>query len=116
VFDVRRVSDGQYYFGCGLGDVIQPDASLTWGTSNETIPFFKLFYAIDGLKSGRHHPDGVLWFKTGQSYRHSEKVSVLDIFPTIANWLCEDDGELWRSTSNGLSRRGRSLLPLNVVS
>jgi len=113
VLDVRRVTDGQFYFGCGLGDVIDPGALLTWGSSNEAVPFFDLFYAIDGLKSGRHHPDGVLWFKTGTPCRHSEKVSVLDIFPTIADWLCGDDGQQWRTTPTGLPRRGRSLLPLN---
>ena len=28
------------------------------------VPFFDLFYRLDLLKSGQHHPDGLLWIHT----------------------------------------------------
>ena len=39
------------------------------------------------MKSGCHHPDGVLWFKTGRHEVHSDKCSVLDVLPTVVKSL-----------------------------
>jgi predicted AlkP superfamily phosphohydrolase/phosphomutase len=50
---------------------------------NELLHFFDLFYAIDAVKSARHHPEGVLWLRTGEHAVHTEPVSILDIAPTI---------------------------------
>jgi hypothetical protein len=50
---------------------------------NEHLYFFDLLYAIDAVKSARHHPEGVLWLRTGEHAVHNEPVSILDIAPTI---------------------------------
>jgi hypothetical protein len=50
---------------------------------NELLYFFDLLYAIDAVKSARHHPEGVLWLRTGEHTVHTESVSILDIAPTI---------------------------------
>lgn len=52
----------------------------------ESFDFYDLFYQLDGNKSGYHHPDGVLWFKTGNHKVHNHKVSILDILPSILNY------------------------------
>jgi predicted AlkP superfamily phosphohydrolase/phosphomutase len=50
---------------------------------NEPLYFFDLLYAIDAVKSARHHPEGVLWLRTGDHAVHAEPVSILDIAATI---------------------------------
>jgi predicted AlkP superfamily phosphohydrolase/phosphomutase len=35
------------------------------------------------MRSGRHHPDGVLWVRNGRHEVVSEKVPLTDIAPTI---------------------------------
>ena len=50
---------------------------------DKAVSFFGVFYAIDAVKSARHHPEGVLWLRTGQHAIHGERVSILDIAPTI---------------------------------
>jgi hypothetical protein len=66
--------------------------------------FFDLFYSIDAIKSGRHHPDGVLWLRTGRHTVHPEPVSILDIAPTIYDLI--GVGEL----VDGDGLRGASLV------
>lgn len=109
VFGVQREAEGQFYFGCQLRQAVPDDAQLTFGSRNAPRRFDEIFYLIDGLKSGRHHPDGVLWFKTGQPREHAEKVSILDVFPTLSELMGGASG--WTVTPTGLRRRGRSLVP-----
>jgi hypothetical protein len=73
----------QLYLGIGIHDAVPDDARLSLPDSNEDRPFYELFYKLDVSKSGRHHPDGVLWFKTGAFKRHEMTPSILDILPTI---------------------------------
>jgi predicted AlkP superfamily phosphohydrolase/phosphomutase len=71
---------------------------------NEPLYFFDLLYAIDAVKSARHHPEGVLWLRTGEHAVHNEPVSILDIAPTIYDLM---------GVGNGLGRdavRGTSLV------
>jgi hypothetical protein len=76
------------YIGCQLFDELDKDAQLTGMLGrNEPVSFFELFYPIDAVKSGRHHPEGVLWVRTGQHAVHHERVSILDIAPTIYDLL-----------------------------
>ncbi len=76
------------YIGCQLYERVAADAAVT-GLRYEYAPvrFFDLFYAIDAIKSGCHHPDGVLWIRTGRHAVHRERVSILDIAPTICELI-----------------------------
>ncbi len=74
--------------------------------SNQELKFDDLFYLIDETKSGCHHPDGVLWFKTGTHHIHSKKVSILDVAPTILEWFGVPS-----SRTQSYNLMGRSLLP-----
>jgi hypothetical protein len=70
--------------GCQLSTRIRDDATINFGEDNNGgSRFFDFFYRIDETKSGCHHPDGVLWFKTGRSRVGVEEVSILDVFPTL---------------------------------
>jgi predicted AlkP superfamily phosphohydrolase/phosphomutase len=50
-----------------------------------SIPFFRLFYQLESLKSGMHHPDGILWIRQpGVAPRLiPDKVSLKNVAPTI---------------------------------
>jgi hypothetical protein len=52
-------------------------------------PFFDVFYQVDGMKSGMHHPDGILWIRTPErTHRvHSGRVSLTSIAPTVLEML-----------------------------
>jgi hypothetical protein len=71
--------------GCQIWEQVPPDAALHLEGNGREIPFSELFYQIDLIKSGMHHPDGMLWIRTpGQGHaEHSEKVPLARIAPTI---------------------------------
>jgi hypothetical protein len=70
--------------GCQLNSQLRDAAEITFGEGDiRGSRFFDFFYRIDETKSGCHHPDGVLWFKTGRSRVGVDVVSILDVFPTL---------------------------------
>jgi hypothetical protein len=75
--------------GCRIIDEVDRDAVLRLGESGRAIPFFELFYRIDGIKSGMHHPDGMLWIRTPSRRHHVEtaKVPLLSVAPTLLEML-----------------------------
>lgn len=88
LFGFGRAEPKTIYFGSQVFSVVSKEAAIqVEGSDGRAIPFYDVFYRIEGTKSGCHHPDGVLWIYTGKHKVHAEKVSVLDIFPTVLN-LC----------------------------
>ena len=71
--------------GCSLSEQLEPNAILHLEGNGSEIPFFDLFYQIDLLKSGMHHPEGMLWIRTVERRHidHAEKVPLVRIAPTI---------------------------------
>jgi hypothetical protein len=68
--------------------VVPPESKINIGKpSRIEKPFSELLYLIDQTKSGGPHPEGVLWFKTGQAKHHERKISIIDIFPTILDLM-----------------------------
>src|SRR5262249_38193820 len=49
------------------------------------IPFLDVFYSMDVVKSGFHHPDGMLWIHrpTHEHAVHTQKVSIRTIAPLV---------------------------------
>ena len=47
--------------GCRLHGKVAAEALIEGGAS--ALRFHDLFYLIDGIKSGMHHPDGMLWVR-----------------------------------------------------
>ena len=91
------------YTGSTIHNDVPADAQITLPDGG-TIPFHEVFYRIPHTKSGAHHPDSVLWFKTGQHRVEREKVSILDVFPTVLNYYGVDPARV-----PGPPRVGRSL-------
>ncbi len=79
------------YAGCGIHHALAEDARLESG-AGEARPFFELLYAADTLKSGVHHPDGLLWIRTpdARHVAHAEKVPLTAIAPTVLGLLDVD--------------------------
>jgi hypothetical protein len=87
----RRVERrGNNLFGaCGIIEQVESDAVLELDGGERTVPFFELFYPLDLVKSGIHHPDGLMWIRT-PARRHSvtrEKVPLVSVAPTMLRLL-----------------------------
>lgn len=92
VMRIKR-QGAEIYTGCGIFEALPEPVILetTQGTEDRSasIPFFKIFYPIDEIKSGMHHADGILWIRHPDlKHRvHSEKVALTSIAPTITEIL-----------------------------
>jgi Type I phosphodiesterase / nucleotide pyrophosphatase len=75
--------------GCLIHDQLSKDAMLSGSISNDPRPFFEVFYLTEGVKSGMHHPDGILWVRQPgvEPERHAGRVPLLDVAPTILHLL-----------------------------
>jgi Type I phosphodiesterase / nucleotide pyrophosphatase len=80
----RRNGD-TVFTGCRIHDRLADDVALVDSSSNQSVPFFQLFYRVEGVKSGMHHPDGILWLRNpGAGPRvQAAKVPLLDVAPTL---------------------------------
>jgi hypothetical protein len=77
---------GQEVFcGCQIHTPVQREAVLQVRGSNRSARFYELFYRTEGLKSGMHHPDGMLWirFPSKEHRTHDGKVPLVCIAPTV---------------------------------
>jgi hypothetical protein len=84
VISVDISDDNSIYVGCQIYEKQLGQTQLVGiPENNGELRFFDLFYAIDAVKSGRHHPDGLLWIRNGKHAVNREPVSILDIAPTI---------------------------------
>jgi hypothetical protein len=99
--------DRTVFFGAMSQSALPPNAALQ-GLPNGPQPFHEVFAPLPHLKSGIHHPESALWFKLGDHRVHQQKVSILDIFPTILEYF-----DIERRSADPEGRlRGTSLLPL----
>jgi hypothetical protein len=73
------------FTGCKIYTQLHHEAMLIGGPKDAAIPFFRLFYHVEIVKSGMHHPDGILWMRIpGLAPRvYAERVSLRDFAPTI---------------------------------
>jgi hypothetical protein len=70
---------------CNFGGVVPAETLITHETNSRTVRFFDIFYSMDVVKSGFHHPAGLLWVRYPER-THSvqeEKVSIRSIAPAI---------------------------------
>jgi hypothetical protein len=82
VMAVRR--EGKNLFaGCRVTDTALIDRPITRQLDGKRRRFGDLFYMIHTMRSGRHHPDGVLWVRNDRYEVLDEKVPLTDIAPTI---------------------------------
>lgn len=74
---------------CQVHTSLPADTVLSREGDAQTVPFFELFYQMEDLKSGMHHPDGMLWIRLPEkrSAVHESKVPLASVAPTILRLL-----------------------------
>jgi hypothetical protein len=79
----------QIFSGCHLYDNFSQTTELLSTETGRSARFFDFFYRIDGLKSGMHHPDGMLWIRqpSKRHSQHTEKVPLSAVAPTLLELL-----------------------------
>ena len=79
----------QIFSGCHVYDQLPESTQITSVATGKTAPFFDFFYKIDGLKSGMHHPDGMLWIRRRDRVHadHAQKVPLAAVAPTLLDVL-----------------------------
>jgi hypothetical protein len=80
------------FFGVGVRTDVAANAVVTGFEGDRSVPFHELFYALPHTKSATHHPDSILWWKTGEHGVHKEPCSILDILPTVSEYFGLDRG------------------------
>jgi hypothetical protein len=84
VFGVDLSADDSLHIGCQIFDKLENNPEVIGGgLSDQRLRFLDILYPIDAVKSARHHPEGVLWIRTGGHWVHPGHVSILDIAPTV---------------------------------
>jgi hypothetical protein len=76
-------SGSRLFAGCRVTDPAALEQSVVRQSDGERARFGDLFYMVHSMRSGRHHPDGVLWIRNGRHGIEREKVALTDIAPTI---------------------------------
>jgi hypothetical protein len=78
----------QIFSGCHVYDSLT-NAQMLLGEGGKSAKFFDFFYKIEGLKSGMHHPDGMLWIRepARRHSHHGEKVPLAAVAPTLLELL-----------------------------
>jgi hypothetical protein len=107
IFQFGESPPGSLYFDNGIRQTV-PEGTLltiTSGNSAAQVDYHSIFHLIPHTKSGIHHPESVMWFKTGSHRVHAERASILDIFPTLLDYY-----GVAAAPHDGLARRGQSLV------
>lgn len=103
IFDFAPAPPNTIFFGCDLHEALDADTRI----EGLDARFHDLFYALPHTKSGVHHPESVLWIKTGEHRVHSERVSILDVVPTLLDHFGIDR----RRVDPAGQMQGSSLVP-----
>lgn len=82
VMAVKR-KGASVFAGCRMTDAGVVDRPVVRKSDGIRRRFGDLFYMIHSMRSGRHHPDGVLWIRKDRHEVFPEKVPLTDIAPTI---------------------------------
>ena len=77
------------FAGCAIGCAVAEDERIAIRGSDRTLRFFELFYAVDFLKSGMHHRDGMLWIRTPakRHFVNPDQVPLVQVAPTLLQLL-----------------------------
>jgi hypothetical protein len=70
------------FAGCRITEGAVLDRPVRRG-DGERRRFGDLFYMIHTMRSGRHHPDGILWIRNGRHAVVERRVPLTDVAPTV---------------------------------
>jgi hypothetical protein len=78
------------FFGIALRSAVPDGAPVGGLPGARTVRFGDLAYRLPTTKATVHHPESLIWFKTGRHVVHPRKVSILDWLPTVLEWYALD--------------------------
>jgi hypothetical protein len=75
--------------GCRIFHQVNSDARLSIDGTDKMVPFFEVFVQAKGMKSGMHHPEGMLWIRLPEREHrvYPHRVPLTRIAPTILELL-----------------------------
>jgi hypothetical protein len=77
--------DQTLYSACSINSSVPQNAMLSMDGGGPSAPFFDHFYRVDGIKSGMHHPEGMLWIRQPDRMHriHPQKIPLASVAPMI---------------------------------
>jgi hypothetical protein len=85
---MRLKRDGNDLFAaCAINDVRTAEKPIVRQRDGARSAFQELFYRVHTMRSGRHHPDGILWVRNGHHRVNQGKVRLTSIAPTILTFF-----------------------------
>ena len=106
---VRR-SVETLFLGCAITQTPAPGAVITVEGSAAKARFIDLFSPLEGVKSGAHHPDGILWWALpgGAEVQVAPRISLEAIAPTVLALLGTPASDLRAPLPEVMAALGRS--------
>jgi hypothetical protein len=85
---LARAEGKEVFAGCTIFERVPPDSMIV-NSQGVARLFYELFYNCDLVKSGMHHPDGILWISMPERTSHiqKERVSLRTVAPTMLSLL-----------------------------
>jgi hypothetical protein len=84
---VGQSNPDSVFFGANTRTAVPADAQIVGFPNGESVRFGALFTELPTTKATTHHPESLIWIKTGSHAVHAEKVSILDWLPTVLDWF-----------------------------
>lgn len=80
--------------GCGIFEQVRGEPLLE-APGAAPRKFLDLFYLADGIKSGMHHPDGILWIRGAERRHrvHEKRIPLRSVAPTVLAMFDIDPGQ-----------------------
>jgi len=74
------------FLGAAARSAVAEDAQIVGFSDGGSALFSEYFYKLPTTKATTHHPESLVWIKTGAHVVHEETVSILDWLPTILEY------------------------------
>ena len=87
IFEVLQQGPTKLCVGNWIHHSVADDATVTHVDGRSSLRYGEVFYQLPVMKSGRHHPDGVFWIKTGHHRVNEARVPILSVLPTLLDLL-----------------------------
>lgn len=84
-----RLQENDVFVTCRIRRKVREDEQLESAAASRSVGFFDVFYEMDGLKSGCHHPQGMLWVRRPDKHHsvHEDPVSIRSIAPGVLGYF-----------------------------
>jgi hypothetical protein len=84
---VGQSNPDSVFFGANTRTAIPDEAQISGFHDGGRMRFGDTFSRLPTTKATTHHPESLIWIKTGSHAVHQQKVSILDWLPTVLDWF-----------------------------